>query len=87
MARRRGNGNGGKNPIGELGRPFKYLHTAHGTAKGGKNLVNAKMINQTGLDTDHVGNRNPGEVKAPRLAGFRVDVLRTRRAHATTQDI
>ncbi len=45
------------------------------------------MIEQPLLGTDHIMNSDHRERQCPRLAGRRVDVLRTRRPHAAAQHI
>ena len=74
-------------PVRVQRRPLQGLHTAHGAADHGENLVNTKMVQQQGLGFDHVANGDDRKIEPVRFAGGRVDLGRAGGAAAGTQHI
>ena len=69
------------------GGPLQHLHPAHRTADDREHLVDAEVIEQHRLGTDHVGDGDDGKPEAPRLARLRAGFARSGRTHAAAEDV
>src|SRR5262249_25954400 len=79
-ARGAGSGTGGKTRLWIARNPLQYLHCAHRAADHTEQALNAEMVDEAFLGTDHVANRDHRKRKGPRFASGGIDVFRPGRA-------
>ena len=72
MLQRRGDGDGGPDPLRVGGHPLEDLHPAHRTARHAEQALDPQKIDQMPLGLDHVGDRDEGKVRPVGLPGLRI---------------
>ncbi len=67
--------------------PLQRLHAAHRAADDAEQRVDAQAVEQHGLRTHHVRNRDDRKIQSPQFAGGRVGRRRPGRAHAAADHV